>query len=130
MPQLVYYLGISLLITHEMDAVMHSEWRLLYVLRDLEESAAFSWFLSFHVPMFFLILWLGHHQNLRIRSFFRIAASLFLIIHAGLHFRLQDHAKYEFDGLVSDTLIFGAGACGLVFLLLSFVATRANQNKG
>ena len=114
----VYYLGLSLLMTHELDAVRASEWKLLYVLRQLEDAKAFAWFVAIHVPLFFSILWLSHCPNRRVRWWFRAGAAGFLIVHAGLHWRLSADPAYAFAGTLSNVLIYGAGAAGLAFLLL------------
>ena len=57
---ILYYLGLAALFTHEMDAVMRSEWRLLYVLRSFSDDAAYPLFLALHFPLFFVFLWLKH----------------------------------------------------------------------
>ena len=56
MPTLFYYLGISLLFAHEMDAVAHKEWQLLYVLRTMTDQMAYPLFVAMHVPLFFVII--------------------------------------------------------------------------
>ncbi|BCQ61382.1 hypothetical protein PBOI14_31320 [Pseudomonas sp. Boi14] len=45
------------------------------------------------------------------------------LVHAGLHQRLRDDPLYLFDSLLSQSLIFGCGAAGLLYLLLG-LATR------
>ena len=117
MPSLAYYLAVSAFITHEMDAVRAMEWSLLYVLRALPEKTAYPAFLLGHFPLFFLVLWLGHHENLRLREGFRLFACTFLAIHAGLHARLADHPQNEFEGPISYSLIYLAGFFGGVHLL-------------
>ena len=47
----LYYLGIAHLLTHEMDAVKHAEWRLLFGLRALGDAVAYPIFLLLHVPV-------------------------------------------------------------------------------
>ena len=118
MPVIVYYLGLAALCTHEMDAVMRSEWRLLYVLRDLDDTLAYTWFVGLHLPLFFLFFWLSHHGNVRLREGFRVLVAAFLAVHAGLHFRLSGSPDYLFEGWLSNGLIFFAGACGLVYIAL------------
>ena len=118
MRNIVYYLGLTALFVHEMDAVMAAEWRLLYVLRTLPAATAYTAFLLLHLPMFFLLLWLSHHGNARLRDGFRLLASGFLVVHAGLHARLAGAALNDFDGLVSNALIAAAGLFGAAYLLL------------
>lgn len=118
MRDIVYYLGLTALFVHEMDAVMAAEWRLLYVLRTLPEATAYAAFLLLHLPMFFLFLWLSHHGNARLRDGFRLSVCGFLVVHAGLHARLADAPPNGFEGAVSNALIAGAGLFGAAYLLL------------
>jgi hypothetical protein len=37
-PRLLIQLMLAFIFAHELDAMMHSEWRLLYVLRDLNDE--------------------------------------------------------------------------------------------
>ena len=116
----LYCLGLSLLMTHELDAVRATEWKLLYVLRQMQDAKAFAWFVAIHVPLFFSILWLSHCPNRRVRWWFRAGAGAFLLVHAGLHWRLSADPAHAFTGTLSNTLIHGAGVAGLVFLILVF----------
>ncbi|MGK7924120.1 MAG: DUF6713 family protein [Spirulina sp.] len=118
MSTILYYLCVSALLTHEMDAVMHSEWRLLYFLSNLSDATAYPIFIAIHFPIYFLFFWLGNAQNWRVRDGFRLLIALFSIVHAGLHFRLSDRANYEFHGLLSNSLIYSAAIFGLAYLLL------------
>lgn len=119
MPTLIYYLGLSFLVAHELDAVEHNEWHLLFLLRDLEEASAYAAFIALHVPLLFFILWISHHKSARLRESFRLALSTFLIVHALLHYRLSDHAAYEFEGTLSNSLIIAAALCGLLHITLT-----------
>ena len=44
-------------------------------------------------------------------------ASAFLIVHAILHYLFTGHPDYEFSSLLSSFLIYGAAACGLLYIL-------------
>lgn len=111
-----FYLGVGLLFSHELDAVTQSEWRLLYFLRDLPNEKAMQVFVWLHVPLFGGIAWLTHHRTPCVRWWSRIAFSAFLIVHAGLHFRLSDNPLYTFDSPLSIVLIYGAAIAGIVHL--------------
>jgi len=112
-----FLLGFGFISTHELDAVMQHEWRLLYILRSLAEPLAQQAFIAVHVPLFALLVWLTHHRQPRWRDGSRLALMGFLIIHVGLHLRLSGHALYTFHSPLSKTLIFGGGICGLLYLL-------------
>jgi len=102
MPVIIYYLGLSLLFAHEMDAVMRMEWQLLFLLRDMSDESAYPLFVAFHVPAFFLFFWLGHHHNIRIQSRFREITAIFLVVHAGIHFYNAASPANQFEGLLGN----------------------------
>jgi hypothetical protein len=120
MQTVLYYLGLACLFTHELDAVTHSEWRLLFILRDIPDPGASSLFVSLHVPLFFGILWLSHHRLDRVRNATRIAVALFLGVHGALHFLLSSAPASEFHGPLSVTLITTASVFGFAYLLLQW----------
>lgn len=117
-----FYLGLGLLFTHELDAIVQAEWRLLYVLRSMPDEVAMPIFIGLHVPLFVLITWLTHHPEQKVRSLSRNLLAAFLVIHAGLHLRLSDHPLYSFDGPLSIMLIYGGALCGTVYLLYIFLS--------
>ena len=112
----LYYIGLACLFTHELDAVTHSEWRLLFGLRDLPDPAAASAFVAFHVPLFFLVLWLSHHPTPRLSSGTKLVVAALMIVHAILHFVSSSSPQYSFQGPLSNFLIFGAAVFGAAFL--------------
>ena len=112
----LYYLGLAFLFTHELDAMTHSEWRILPILRGMPDATASPLFVSLHVPLFFAILWLSQHPRERLRDATRQAVAAFLPVHAVLHFALSTEPQYEFHGLLSRILIAAAGVAGLVYL--------------
>lgn len=118
----LYYLGVASLFTHELDAMTHSEWRLLLFLRSLPDAEASELFVILHVPLFFAILWLSQHRASRVRDVTRIVVAAFLPVHAVLHFRLSDVPEYEFAGALSNGLIGLAAVCGLGYLAFDLVA--------
>lgn len=113
----LYYLGLACLFTHELDAVTHSEWRLLFVLRSLPSDTASGLFVALHVPLFFVVLWLGSLPRRSVRETARAIVAAFLVLHAVLHFSLSSHPAYTFHGVLSQTLILSAAACGAAYLV-------------
>jgi hypothetical protein len=113
----VYYLGLACLFTHELDAVTHSEWRLLFILRSQPDGIASPWFVALHVPLFFAILWLSHFPREAVRKSTRLLVAAFLVVHAVLHVSLASNPDYEFHGTLSRTLIVSAAACGVAYVL-------------
>ena len=126
MAMVLYYVGLACLLTHELDAVTHSEWRLLFFLRDLPDATASPVFVAAHVPLFFLILWLSHHSREVIRRTTRIVVAGFFVFHAVLHFSLESDPANEFHGALSRTLIAGAALFGAAYLAATWRAQRAS----
>lgn len=114
----IYYLGLAALFTHELDAVLNFEWRLLYHLRTLPDVTASSYFVALHLPLFFGFFYFGHHPNAKIKNTFRALVAWFLIIHSLLHFRLSGHDAYLFAGFLSNSYIYLAATMGLLYLLI------------
>ncbi|MEM8486571.1 MAG: DUF6713 family protein [Bacteroidota bacterium] len=115
---LVYYLVVSLLLTHELDAVHKHEWRLLFYLRNLEESAARQAFILLHIPLLVLLLWLSTHSQETVRFATVVGIDVFAIIHAGLHARLSGHPAYAFHPTYSKLLIYGAAVFSAIHMAL------------
>jgi hypothetical protein len=115
---LLFYLGLALLLGHEMDAVHKHEWRLLFFLRTMPDERARDLFVLAHVPAVVILLWLLAHPAEATRLWTMVAMDAFLVIHAGLHWRLSDHPKYEFNTPVSRLLIYAAAAVGAAHLFL------------
>ena len=114
---MLYHLALACLFTHELDAVTHAEWRLLFVLRDLPDPSAEWSFVALHVPLFFAVLCLSHHSDPGISRWTRIAVSGFVVVHALLHALLSGRPEYGFEGWLSNALIFGAAAFAIAFLV-------------
>ena len=115
----IFLVGVSLLFTHELDAMTHSEWRVLPLTSWLSPEAGRLVFVSFHVPAFAMLLgWLTSQVPGRaFRAQFWVA--MFLVLHAGLHLAFSDHPEYTFEGVLANTLIFGAAGCGAIYLVCS-----------
>ena len=114
----VFYLGLGALLTHEMDAMTHSEWRILPPTRWLADDLGRELFVMAHVPLYALIIGLlaSLHPGTRDRA--RFWVSVFLVIHAGLHAAFSSDPAYTFAGALSNTLIYGAAALGGLYLVL------------
>lgn len=114
----VFLAGFSLLLTHELDAVARSEWRVLPLLEWLPDDTGFVVFVVLHVPLFAVLLWLVGHVDLQVRRRWQRIVAAFLVLHAGLHLVFSGHAHYDFHAALSRSLIFGGGAFGALFLVL------------
>lgn len=111
-----FYLGLSLIMMHEMDAIRCKEWRIFPGLSLLNEDTGFKVFMFAHVPLYYYIFRSLYGPN---RGNFIDGFSIFLLIHLGLHLLFLLHKKNEFKDWISWTLIAGAGICGFIELLLT-----------
>ncbi|MEL7023947.1 MAG: DUF6713 family protein [Pseudomonadota bacterium] len=118
----VFYLGIGFLFTHELDAMPNHEWRVLPLLRALEDSVGEPVFVVAHVPLFAIVIALVASLNAKRRTVSRIIVSAFLVVHVLLHWLFSGDPHYDFNSLLSSVLIFGAGICGAAYLLLEWRA--------
>ncbi len=113
----LFYLGVGVFFSHELDAMLQSEWRLLYILRGMPEDLAMQAFVWLHVPLFGAIAWLTHHKAECVSDWSRIAFAIFIVVHAGLHFNLSEHPLYTFSSTLSKTLIYGSAVVGCLYLI-------------
>ncbi len=116
MRNLVFYLGLGALLTHELDAMPNHEWRVLPVLRSLPDDVGMVAFVALHVPLFAGIIALIASTDARIRARSRIGVAGFLVLHGVLHAWFMTDPDYEFSSMLSNLLIFGGAVCGAAYL--------------
>jgi hypothetical protein len=106
--------ALSLLLTHEMDAVRRHEWRVLPLTAWIEDDErGFLAFTALHVPLYVVLLGAffgGHTPTI-------IVFDIFCIVHVGLHLLFMRHPAYAFNNPFSWSLIGGAGIAGAIDLL-------------
>ncbi len=115
----LFYLGLSLLACHELDAMARHEWRLLPLLELLPDETGQTVFVVGHIPLFFVIFWLTGHRSPSLRRASQIVVDAILIAHAVGHTWKSDHELYEFAGPLSGFLIYGGAVVGLSHWLAS-----------
>ncbi len=118
MKDVLFYLGLALLLTHEMDAMLNHEWLVLPLTSFLADPVGQRVFLLGHIPLFALLIGLIASLNLKLRARARYWTSAFLVIHAGLHTLFSGHDSYEFASLDSSLLIYGAALVGAAYLVV------------
>lgn len=112
----MFLIGVSLLFTHELDAMTHEEWKLLPLTSRLNSDIGRLVFVIAHVPIFALVLgWLTSQIPRRVASA-QFWIALFLVVHAVLHLAFSGQPEYSFNGILSNILIFGAALCGSAYL--------------
>ena len=127
MKNIIFYIGMSTLFTHEIDAIINHEWRLLPLLGWLTDEYGEIVFILIHIPLFAILIALVASTNIKTRSLSRIGISIFLVIHGLLHVVFMRSTSYEFTSTLSNILIFGGALFGAAFLLLVFMEKRTNK---
>lgn len=113
---LFFFIGLSFLTIHEMDAIRCREWRIFPGLSLLSDRVGHIVFVFAHVPIFFILFWqLKFGNNLAgfVKSF-----DVFMVVHLGLHVLFLRHKNNEFKDWISWTIIIAAGLCGLMDLMV------------
>lgn len=110
-----FYLALSCLLIHEMDAVRCKEWRIFPILSSLEEKTGFQVFMLAHIPLFGLLLWalIGSENP---ENWIQ-GLNYFCIFHLFAHILFLRHPKNEFKDWMSWLWIAGAG----IFAVLDFI---------
>lgn len=126
MKNLIFYTGMGVLFTHELDAIQKHEWRVLPLTSWLPEEYGFMVFLFFHIPLFAVLIALAASDNEKIRLNSRLGICIFLVIHALLHILFMGSKLYEFVTLSSNILIFGGALLGTIYLLLEYAGKKQN----
>ena len=112
-----FYIGLSLLMMHEMDAIRCREWRIFPGLSMLSDKVGHIVFLFLHIPLFYFVFWnLIYSQGV---ESFMCGLNIFMIVHLGLHILFLKHKNNEFTDWISWSIIIGAGLCGLIDLVMS-----------
>ncbi len=119
-PKMLTQLMLATLFTHELDAMTQSEWRLLYVLRSLEDAQGRWWFVAIHVPLFWSLIALTHHAQASVERASRLGLAVFCIVHALLHWRLASDPLSSFTTPLSWSLILGPALLGIAYLAFAF----------
>ena len=107
---LSFYLGLTFIIMHEMDAIRCKEWRIFPGMSSLNDYWGFRVFMVIHVPLFVLLLYgiISAPDPASVRT----GLDYFFIIHGFLHVLLLKHSKNEFKDWISWVIIIGAGLFG------------------
>ena len=113
----LFYLGLALLATHELDAVARHEWRLLPIFSMLPDDTGRLWFILVHIPLFAMLFWLSGHASPKVRLRSQLTLDIFFLLHGVIHFALSKHALYEFRAPVETITVYGAALVGLVHVV-------------
>lgn len=120
MKELIFYLGLGTLFTHELDAMLNNEWSLFPLTSWMSDDIGMPVFVFLHIPLFAGIIALAASTKMKIRKRSRWWISLFLILHGLIHASLMISNLPEFNSLQSKIIIFLAAFCGLVYLGIEY----------
>lgn len=129
MRNLLFQLGFSTLLAHELDAMTQAEWRLLFILRRFSDQLASNLFVMLHVPAVAILLWLTQHPSKVVRRWTRTGLASFMLVHAGLHWNLRNHPLNTFTSSLSLSLIYSAGLLGFIYVLSTELPTVLSQER-
>jgi hypothetical protein len=111
---LLFWLGLVLLLAHELDAVRRQEWRMFAYLNRLDGEQAHQLFVLLHLPLFVLIFWFLSRSDQPVYVWFQLVIDIFLLIHLGLHILFRNHPANNFNNTFSLVLITGMALLGLI----------------
>jgi hypothetical protein len=111
---LTWHLLLAAFLTHEIDAALRHEWRILPIFRALPEHLGERAFIWVHLPLVAVLLALGDGPW---QEPFRIALAAFAVVHVGLHWMFLHHPANEFGNTSSWAIILLTGGCGIAHLL-------------
>lgn len=123
---IVLYTGVAILMTHELDAVMNNEWRVLPVTSWLNPEVGYAVFLWAHVPLFALIISLLANSSDKVKTITSNGLAVFLIVHGSLHFAFMGHEHYEFSSVSSNLLIYGGALFGFVYIAINQISDKSS----
>jgi len=117
MQHVFFVVGLSLILTHEMDAIRLKEWKMFVVL----SATAYVAFTALHIPLYILLFWgLFAPGGAGIQSSLIAGLSMFFIVHTILHLLFLKHPDNQFTSVFSWLLIAGAGVAGMLDLLVNW----------
>jgi hypothetical protein len=112
-----FLLGLAFILTHEMDAIKAREWTIFPLISRLDNKTGYLGFTALHMPLYLLLFWaLLHPAGLNRGA--RIGLDIFLIVHVFLHLLYLRHPENRFTSVFSWVIIAGAGAAGLLDLII------------
>ena len=114
---LLFFLLLSLVIVHELDAIRRHEWRMFVVLTKMDDERAFQIFSTLHIPLLMVIFWLITNPSVIVVFWFEVVLDVFLIIHKFLHYSFQKHPQNEFTTSFSKGLIDLMAVVGFIQLI-------------
>lgn len=111
-----FYIGLALILMHEMDAIRCHEWRIFPGLSSLNDRLGYAIFTWAHLILYTLLFIFLVDPNYQDRIIFGM--SIFFNVHLILHLLFLMHPKNEFKDLHSWLFIAGAAFFGALQLVI------------
>ena len=112
----LFAVAFSLLVSHELDAMIRQEWQLFPGLNALEPDVAADVFNLLHVPLLAPLIWLLAAGSVSARRRTMIGCEVFLVGHAVVHFLARSADGYEFQPPVETITVYGAALAAAAHL--------------
>lgn len=113
---LLFFVNVAWLFTHELDAIYRYEWRIFQTFvpfyNRMSDEAAYRTFTLLHLPLFAGVLWAMPYQP------FQVGFNVFLLVHVGLHWFFRNHPENQFKDWFSWLLIAGSAPLAVLHLIL------------
>ncbi len=115
-----FYVGLSFIFTHELDAVKMKEWKMVPILSILKEQTGYYIFIALHIPLFILLFWglYGSYPN-EVNTTLIFWLDISFIVHFFLHLGFLRHKNNLFKSAFSWILITGTGICAILDLTIN-----------
>jgi hypothetical protein len=110
-----FYIGMSFMLLHEMDAIRCKEWRIFPLTFFLSDRVGYPVFVLAHIPLYAGLLW-GLAGTGRETLIYGL--NHFFWVHLIAHLLYLRHPKNEFRDGLSWAIIIGAALCGIADLWL------------
>jgi hypothetical protein len=114
-----FFIGLSFILAHEMDAIKCQEWTIFPLVSRLDERIGYFVFTAIHVPLYLLLFW-GLYSKNGLNSNVIIGLDIFFIAHVFLHVLFLKHPKNQFKSMFSWVIILGAGIAGAIDVIAKY----------
>ena len=118
MESILFIVIISLLLVHEMDAIRAKEWKMFIVLKDMEEEAAYKFFVLIHLPLYVVAFYILYDGGIMASYVLKIVIDIFLLVHAIIHYGFRNHSHNGFKSIFSKNIIYSMSGLALLHLCL------------
>jgi hypothetical protein len=116
MENFFFFVGLSFILVHEMDAIRCQEWTIFPFISRLNEKMGYFVFTAIHVPLYLLLLRMLFDKN-GLNSNLILGLDIFFVAHVFLHVLFLRHPRNQFKSAFSWIIILGAGVAGALDLI-------------